>query len=206
MPTARIRVLIADDHPIVRDGLCMLLAGSEQITVVATAHSFSEAITAAAQHSADVIILDLGGMGGSPLAILHQLRHTCPQLRVIVFTSSIDLAPELIAAGALGYVAKEEHFTILMTAITCVAVGQVFLSPLVLEYLEQSTMQSPLTPKEQIALKLLAQGLSTLEIAAQMRIDPRSVQNYITSMRRKTGCFQRTQLVDWYRRTYGIVS
>lgn len=206
MPTSRIRVLIADDHPIVRDGLCTLLAGSEQIAVVATAHSFREAIAAAAQHIADVIILDLGGMGGSPLAILHRLQREHPLLRVIVFSSSIDLAPELIAAGASGYVAKEELPTTLMTAIACVALGQAYLSPLVQQYLEQLSTPSPLTPKEQIALKLLAQGLGTEEIAAQMRIDPRSVQNYITSMRRKTGCFERTQLVDWYRRTYGIVS
>jgi DNA-binding NarL/FixJ family response regulator len=204
--TPGIRVLVADDHPIILDGIQTLLAQAPSITVVGTARSFRAVSEVLDQVDADVLILDLGGMDGSPLALIHRLQREHPLLRVIVFSSSIDLAPELIAAGASGYVAKEELPTTLMMAISSVFSGQAFLSPLVQEYLEQLSTPSPLTPKEQIALKLLAQGLGTEEIAAQMRIDPRSVQNHITSMRRKTGCFERTQLVDWYRRTYGIVS
>lgn len=204
--TPGIRVLVADDHPIILDGIQTLLAQAPSITVVGTARSFHAVSEVLDQVDADVLILDLGGMDGSPLVLIHRLQREHPLLRVIVFSSSIDLAPELIAAGASGYVAKEELPTTLMMAISSVFSGQAFLSPLVQEHLEQLSTPSPLTPKEQIALKLLAQGLGTEEIAAQMRIDPRSVQNHITSMRRKTGCFERTQLVDWYRRTYGIVS
>ncbi len=201
-----IRILIGDDHPIVLDALCMLLSGSDQFTVVATAHSFPEVVAAARRHPADVVILDLGGMAGSPLAIIQRLQRERPKLRVVVFSSTIDLAPELLNAGAAGYVAKEERSSVLIEAITTVVAGQVFQSPFVQEYLAQSMKETTLTPKELVSLKLLAQGLTTQEIAAHMRIDPRSAQNYITSMLRKTGCGQRIQLVEWYRRTYGISS
>jgi DNA-binding NarL/FixJ family response regulator len=76
----------------------------------------------------------------------------------------------------------------------------------VVEYVTQTTMrrlQHHLAPKELNVLKLLAQGLGTIAIAEQLGIDPRSVQNYITALRRKLGCAERTQLVDWYKRMYG---
>jgi DNA-binding NarL/FixJ family response regulator len=202
MPTPPIRILIGDDHPIVRDGLASLLNGSEQFSVVATARSFPDVVDALRRHQADVVILDLGGMEGSPLAVLQRLQHDYPQLRVIIFSSTIDLAPELIQAGAAGYVAKEERPSVLVEAVATVVTGQAFYSPFVQDYLAQSQKETTLTPKEALSLKLLAQGLTTREIASQMGIDPRSVQNYITSMLRKTGCAQRLQLVDWYRRTY----
>lgn len=197
-----IRILIGDDHPIVRDALCTLLANSEQFTVVATARSFPEVVTVARRHPADVVILDLAGMEGSPLAVIQRLQRDVPALKVIVFSSTIDLAPDLLEAGAAGYVAKEELSSVLVEAITAVVAGQTFRSPFVEEYLERSRRETSLTPKEQLALKLLAQGLTTLEIAEYMHIEPRSAQNYITSLLRKTGCVQRLQLVDWYRRKY----
>lgn len=202
MSTPPIRILIGDDHPIVLDALCTLLNSSDQFTVVATACSFHEVLMAARHHPADVVILDLGGMGDSPLAIVQHIQKQSPRLRIIVFSSMIDLAPELLSAGASGYVVKEERSSVLIEAIIAVAAGEVFQSPYVQEYLAQSAKETPLKPKELTSLKLLAQGLATHEIAATMCIDPRTVQNYITSMLRKTGCAGRVQLVEWYRRAY----
>jgi DNA-binding NarL/FixJ family response regulator len=201
MAPERTRIVIADDHPIVLAGLSTMLAQVAQLEVVAIARSFDQVLASAQEHVVDVVILDLGGMDGSPIAVIQQLTRDYPRLKVIVFSSTIDLAPELLEAGAMGYVAKEELPSVLVEAITAAMASQQFFSPLVREYLEQST-RTTLTPKELVSLKLLAQGLTTPEIAAQLQIDPRTVQNYITSMRRKTGCLQRTQLVDWYRRTY----
>lgn len=202
MSTPPIRILIGDDHPIVRDALTEMLNKSGQFTVVATAPSFSEVIVAARQHHVDVVILDLVGMNGSPLAVLQRLQQDFPQLKVIIFSSMIDLAPELIKAGAAGYVTKEELQSIIIEAIAAVVAGRSFYSPFVQEYLAQSLKEPTFTAKEMLSLKLLAQGLTTQEIAAYMHIDPRSAQNYITAMLRKTGCATRLQLVDWYRRTY----
>ncbi|GAB4440215.1 MAG: response regulator transcription factor [Chloroflexi bacterium OHK40] len=201
-----VRILIADDHPIVREALSALLTRSEQFTVVATARSFPEVVSVARRNPADVVILDLGNMDGSPLAVIQCLQRVCPSLKVIIFSSTIDLAPELLGAGAAGYVAKEELSSVLVEAITAVVAGETFCSPFVEEYLAQPLGDASMTPKEQLSLKLLAQGLTTREIAAYMRIDPRSVQNYITSLLRKTGCPTRLQLVDWYRRKYDASS
>lgn len=206
MLTTPIRVLIADNHPMMLDALSSQLSAFAQFTVVARARSFSEVIAAAQQHPADVLILDLGDMGGSPLVIVQRLQRDHPQLKILVFSATIDLAPEMLNAGAAGYVAKEELSSVLLEAITAVAAGQLFCSPFVQDYLAQSKRETSLTPKEQVSLKLLAQGLTTLEIATAMRIDPRSVQNHITALLRKTGCAQRVQLIDWYRRTYGTSS
>lgn len=198
-----IRVIVADDHPVVLDGLQALLAQAPQIQTVGTARSFDQVATLVEQLEADVLILDLGGMGGSTFALMSRLRREHPELAVLVFSSNLDLAPELLNAGAKGYITKEELIAELIEAISTVAEGEPFLSPIVREFLEHTQPETTISPKELIALKLLAQGNTTLEIAEQMGIDPRSVQNHITTLRRKTGCAQRTQLVEWYRRSYG---
>lgn len=203
MEKQTIRVIVADDHPIVLEGLQALLAQAPQIQTVGTARSFDQVTTLVGQVEADVLILDLGGMGGSYFALINRLRREHPELAILVFSTNLDLAPELLDAGAKGYVTKEELVAELIDAISTVARGETFLSPIVREFLEYTQLDTPLTPKERIALKLLAQGNTTLEIAEQMGIDPRSVQNHITTLRRKTGCVQRTQLVDWYRRSQG---
>lgn len=203
MSTPPIRIMIGEDHPVMVDGLCTLLAQSERFTVVAVARSFAEVVATTREHSADVLILDLVGMGEAPWTVIQCLQRDRPRLKVVVYSSTIDLAPELIRAGAAGYVAKEEVPSVLIEAISAVVAGEVFYSPAVREYLEEWQTEPVLTPKEALSLKLLTQGLTTLEVAATMDIDPRTVQNYITIMLRKTRCASRVQLIDWYRRKYG---
>jgi len=124
----------------------------------------------------------------------------------VVFSTSVDLAPELVQAGATGYVVKEELAAQLVTAIETAHAGQRFVSPIVQEYLHRCEVdrgQPWFTPKELSVLKLLAQGLGTTAIADQLGIDPRTVHNYVLKLRDKTGCDQRTQLAAWYQRVYG---
>jgi DNA-binding NarL/FixJ family response regulator len=205
MTDTSIRMLIADDHPVVRDGLHRVLEPVPALCIVGSAESFHEVQTMLADQAADVLILDLGGMGGSPLSLMNYLRQRYPDLAVIVFSSGMEFAPELLQAGVKGYVTKDELSHALTTAVTEVIRGEVFLSPVVRQYLEQRKDDpADLSSKELETLKLLAQGLSTVAIADHMGIDPRTVQNYITKMYQKTCCSQRTQLVDWYRRVYGV--
>ncbi len=119
-----------------------------------------------------------------------------------ILSSSIDLAPELLRLGVSGYVAKEERLEELITAIGA-STRSPYQSPIVHDYLAQTQSSRPVSPRELVTLKLLAQGLTTIQIAEQMDVDPCTVQNHITALRRKTGCSQRTQLVAWYRRAYG---
>lgn len=198
-----IRVIIADDHPTLINGLQKTIETTSQIQVVGAALSFDEVLTLVKRVAADVLVLDLGGMGSAPITFVHSLRLKHPDIALAIFSTSIDLAPEMIQAGALGYIAKEEPTERVIDAIMTVAGGHPWYSAKVEEYLKRSTGARhvhQLAPKELSVLKLLAQGKSTTEVASELKIDPRSVYNYITSMRRKVGCEERSQLIDWYRR------
>jgi len=201
-----IRVLVADDHPIIHQGIDGFLFADPQIAVVATASGFATMLDQLGRVPIDVVILDLNGMGVGPLTMIRELREQYPEVGLLVFSSILDLAPELLAAGVLGYVVKEELLTHLPAAIAAVAAGQRFLSPLVQEYQERSAYlrrQQPLAPQELMVIKLVAHGLTTQQIAISLQIDPRSAQNYITSLYRKTGCEGRAHLSAWYRLRYG---
>jgi DNA-binding NarL/FixJ family response regulator len=201
-----IRVIIADDHPIVREGLDAILGSDRQVHIVGVATNFAEVLALLGAVQAHVLVLDLGGMAGAPLTLVARVRREYPHVAIVVFSSSVDLAPELLQAGVCGYVVKEELSAQLLTAIHAARAHQRFLSSVVEEYVIQTTngrRQHHLAPKELNVLKLLAQGLGTSAIAEQLAIDPRSVQNYITTLRRKIGCEERIQLVDWYKRMYG---
>jgi DNA-binding NarL/FixJ family response regulator len=116
------------------------------------------------------------------------------------------MVPEMMDAGAKGYVVKDELTDQLVAAIYAVYAGQVYLSPIAQDYMDRCSIQSVqhhLTPREQNVLKLLAQGVSTQGIADALSIDPRTVHNYIYTLRRKTGCEERTEMSNWYRRMYG---
>lgn len=205
MTVHQLRVILADDHPIILDGLTTILSAASTIQVVGTGRSFNDVIDLLDRTGADVLVLDLSGMGGSPLTLINRLQREHPELAIIVYSSSVDLAPELLAAGVRGYIAKEDLTDQLVAAVQAAHSGQPHMSPVVREYLQATELRQPQhpSPKEISVLKLLAQGMGTVDIAEQLGIDPRSVQNYITALRRKTGCAERTQLVDWYRRMYG---
>ncbi|HMO57197.1 MAG TPA: response regulator transcription factor [Roseiflexaceae bacterium] len=205
MAVSPIRVVIADDHPIIRAGVRTVLEQSEQVVIVGTATNFDEVMDVLATTVMQVLILDLSGMGGTPFTLVTRIRRDYPTVGIVIFSSLVDMAPELIATGVRGYVVKEEMLQELLRAVRAIARGATYFSPIVANYLDQISdipAQRRLQPNELTVLKLMALGLSTTAIAAQMGINPRTVQNYISLLRRKTGCAQRVQLVDWYRRTY----
>jgi DNA-binding NarL/FixJ family response regulator len=205
-PHAPIRILIADDHPFVREGLERILRAEPYLEVIGTSGSFAAILQEPDLAACEVLVLDLGGMGTGPLVMTTQITHAAPHIRIVVFSSSVDMAPELIQIGVLGYVAKEDPTPHLVAAIRAAKAGQPYHSPIIQRYLERVAAQrhqNRLTPKELLAVKLLAQSFQTPKIAAEMGIDARCVQNYITSMYRKIGCDERADLVAWYRRVYG---
>jgi DNA-binding NarL/FixJ family response regulator len=150
-----------------------------------------------------VLVLDLNGMGAAPLVMVRELRKAYPKLRVVVFSAATDMIPEILATGVQGYVVKDELAANVIDAIWTVWRGQRYLSPIANDYMSRAAcVEAPrfkLAPNERQVLHLLAQGLGTTQIASEMDIDPRTVQNYIVTLRRKTGCTERTQLATWYR-------
>jgi two-component system, NarL family, invasion response regulator UvrY len=204
--TAAIRVVVADDHPIIVDGVQNVLAQHPAISLVGVARSFARVSEVLNQTAPDVLILDVSGMGGSVLGLMSRLQREHAQIAVVIFSSMVDLAPELLDLGARGYVTKDELSRELVRAIKVVATGDRFVSPVVAEFIEQTSQLNALSQKELVALKLMVQGMGTVQIAEQMGVNPHTAQNYFTSMRRKTGCMSRTQLMEWYRRVYGSAS
>jgi DNA-binding NarL/FixJ family response regulator len=205
MNTSPIRVIIADDHPVIHLGIEHSLFADRRIAVVATVTSFAALLEQLAREPAQVVILDLNQMGAGPLVMVRALCEQYPQVRLVIFSSSVALAPELLAAGARGYVVKEEVLTHLPAAIHAVAADLVYCSPLVQEYQARTdTVQRQVTLVQQEfrVLTFVAQGMKTKEIAANLRIAVRTAQNYITTLYEKTGCETREELAMWYHQRY----
>jgi DNA-binding NarL/FixJ family response regulator len=200
-----IRLLVADDHPIVALGLDGMTFADTRILLVTTAKSFAELVSHLATTQVDVVLLDLNNMGVSPLVMVHELRARFPDVQIVIFSSALALAPELIAAGALGYVVKEDMLSHLHAAIIAAAAGQPYYSPLVQNTLDRTARvgrAAPFAPQEEIVLKLVGRSWTTKEMAAYLQIDGRTTQNYVTTLLRKTGCENRNQLAAWYWRHY----
>jgi DNA-binding NarL/FixJ family response regulator len=201
--TTTIRVVVADDHPIVIEGLKNILAAHESIALVGVANSFKQVPSVLHQTNPDILILDLSGMGDAALSLMQRLQREYPTVAVIIFSTYLDCAGELIELGARGYVTKTEMGSDLVCAIIAVARGELCVSPAVARHLEQSHPDATFTPRETLALKLFIQGKETPEIAQEMHIKRHSVQNLFNAMLQKTGCKSRRELTEWYRRMYG---
>ncbi len=200
-----INVLIADDHEAVREGLIKILERDLRIRIIVAVENVQQMMHELGQHRVDVLVLDLGNMGMSPLMMVERVRYTYPHIAIVVYSSSIDFVPEMLRAGVKGYVAKEEMSEHLVLALHSVYAGHTFLSPAAQAYLDRAQVQSAkhrLTPTEVNVVKLLVRGLSTNEIADHLSIDRRTVYHHIAHVRTKTGC-SRTQLVNWYQQVYG---
>lgn len=204
MDAASIRVIIADDHPAIHHGIEGVLFASPNIAIVDLATNFASLLDKLAARQVDVVVLDLNNMGAGPLVMVRELRQRFPHTRLLIYSSSLNLAPELLAEGALGYLVKEEALMHLPAAIQAVAAGQSYHSPLVVEHLARAGngRSAILLPQELRVLKLVAEGFKTRDIAANLDIDPRTAQNYITTLYQKTGCETRGQLMLLYYQRY----
>ncbi len=202
---ATIKVIVADDHPIIWDGINVALAADPGITVVATSTNFQDLATVLRTVPADVLLLDLGGMGGPPLPTVTAITRAYPHLAIVICSGNVEHVRTLMKAGARGYVAKEDLRDQIRDGVHAVAAGRSFLSQRAEEYCGRFKLTGKhmgVAPQEVHVLSLLAQGLGTLEIAGELMLDPRTVQHYIGSLMRKTHCSERTQLVNWYRRVF----
>lgn len=201
--TATIHVVVADDHPVLVAGIKNVLEAQPAIAVVGVAGSFDEVPGVLKATAPDVLILDISGMGESVMGLMQRLGRDFPSVGVVIFSTHLSYATELMDLGVRGYVTKTEMSSDLVSIVTAVAHGEVACSPLVIKHLEQTKADLPLSPREHLAIKLYIQGLETPDIAREMSIKPHSVQNLFNSMFEKTGCSSRRQLVTWYIRVHG---
>ena len=196
-----LRILIADDHAIVREGLEAILSAQPDFALVGMATNGLEAVTLAAQLNPDVLLIDLVMPKMDGLAAIQAIRAANPQACILVLTSFADderVFPA-IKAGALGYLLKDTLPQDLLQAIREVAQGQVSLHPEIARRMLREINQpverplNELTEREQETLRLLAEGLSNQAIAAQMGIHETTVAKYVSALLGKLGLTSRTQ-------------
>lgn len=199
-----IRILIADDHPVVRDGLIAVLGTQPDFEVVGQASTGREMVERAVLLSPDVVLLDLEMPEQDGVEALRELRKVRPDARVLVFTA-FDTDERIVSAvqsGALGYMLKGAPRDELFNAIRVVSRGGSLLQPVVqsrlMRHLRQSqdgTAVEPLTPRERQVLKLMAEGKTNKEIAAALSITERTVKFHVGAILGKLGAGNRTEAV-----------
>jgi DNA-binding NarL/FixJ family response regulator len=208
-----IRVLIADDQRVVRDGLAMLVGLIDGVEITGAACDGAEAVRLAMAHRPDVILMDLRMPGTDGIAATAQLRERLPTARVLVLTTYADDGSILPAlrAGAQGYLTKDASAEQIEAAIRAVHAGQTHLDPLVQERLVAAVATQPpgppppgsgplpdgLTAREAEVLTLLAAGLSNAEIARQLFVSNATVKTHINRIFAKTGARDRAQAVRY---------
>ena len=218
MNTGTIRVLIADDQRVVRDGLAMLVSLVDGVEVVGTAGDGIEAVELAEKQRPDIVLMDLRMPRMEGAEATRQISSVLPETRVLVLTTYADdesLFPAL-QAGARGYLTKEASAEEIEHAIKALAAGRTHLDPAVQQRLVQAVLDTEpaprapqqvlpdeLTPREAEVLKLIAAGLSNAEIAQALVVSGATVKTHVNRIFYKTGARDRAQAVR-YAYQHGI--
>ena len=204
--TELIRVLVADDHPIYRDGLAVLLASVDGLEVVGTAADGAEAVEMAREHKPDVVLMDLSMPNMDGIEAIGQLRSEDPEARIVVLTSFSDRERILAAvdAGAVGYLLKDAEPEELLSGIRAAARGESPLAPKAARQLitsrRQPAPEDQLTEREQEILALIAQGQPNKIIARRLDIAEKTVKNHVSRIFQTLGVTDRTQAALWAQR------
>jgi len=204
-PARPLRLLVVDDHEIVRQGLVALLDRRPGFEVVAQAGSVAESIDQARLHEPDIVVMDVRLPDGSGVEACRAIRAELPATRVIMLTSFPDDEAVLsaIVAGASGYLLKQIRARDLVAALQAVGRGESLLDPAVTERVldrvrriasgESSDELSVLTPQERKILMLVAEGKTNKEIAADVFLSDKTVKNYVSSILSKLNLERRAQ-------------
>ncbi len=196
-----IRLMLVDDHPLVRDGLRARLDAVPGLTVVAEADSAEAALQAAVRHAPDLVLMDIGLRGTSGIDATRALCAQHPGLRVLVLSmhDGAEVVRDALAAGAGGYVLKDSPAEEIVQAMHAVMAGVRYLSPglVAAPPSARPRRDEALTPREREVLALIAEGLSSREIAQRLSMGVRTVETHRTSLRRKLALGSAAALVRY---------
>jgi DNA-binding NarL/FixJ family response regulator len=207
-----VRIVLVDDHKILRDGVRLRLQQEADFAVVGEAASAPEAYACVGQTAPDVVIMDLNLPGENGIVATGRIRAAWPQTRIVVLTGEVGdaAAHDAMLAGANGYLRKEDASDELVRAIRVVMAGKTYLTPDAATAVTQALLaktaspEPALTERELAVLKGMADGLSYKEIADQLNISAKSVETYRARLVKKTGSATRAELVRYAVRK-GIV-
>lgn len=197
MPTMQqsIRVMLADDHAVVRSGLRRLLERKLEIEVIAEAENGDQAYQFYSQHLPDVAVLDLSmpGMGG--MEVIRRIHTKHPEARLLVFSmhESAAFATQALKAGACGYVAKTGSPEELVVAVQEAMKGKVYISKVVAQKIAVQSLSGGTEPVYQLSsrefeiFRMIAEGNSVEEVADKLKISQKTVANYLTLIKQKLG-------------------
>jgi two-component system, NarL family, response regulator DevR len=200
-----LRLLVVDDHEVVREGLVALLARRDEFQVVAQAGSAAEALNEARRHQPDLVVMDVRLPDGSGIEACRDIRAELPATRVVMLTSYPDEEAVLsaILAGASGYLLKQIRGRDLVTALEAVGRGDSLLDPAVTERVLERVRRaasggdqdalSTLTAQERRILLLVAEGKTNKEIAGEVFLSDKTVKNYVSSILSKLELQRRGQ-------------
>lgn len=206
MATKPVRVILADDHPMLRRGLRLILQDSDEVDVVADAADGQELLELVERYRPDVVVVDVAMPRLDGLEAVRRLREHHPEVRSLVFTMHDEEAyvHRAIMAGVSGYLLKTATADELIRGITAVAEGKAALHPAVTRHLldgfagmtePKGREAEPLSAREHDVLQLLAYGKSNKEIARQLGIGPQTVKTHISHIFSKMGAADRTDAV-----------
>jgi DNA-binding NarL/FixJ family response regulator len=201
-PQSPIEILVADDHPVVRDGLSAILSTQPDFHIAGEAASGPEALAMASEKKPDVLLLDLEMPGMDGVEVLKRLRQSQPEVKTIVFTAfdTDERILNAVQAGARGYLLKGAPRSELFEAVRIVYGGGSLLQPVVasrlLERLSTPAPVEELTAREEEVLVLLAQGKQNKEIARELSITERTVKFHISAILGKLEAGNRTEAVS----------
>ena len=203
-PPVAVRVLIVDDHTLVRAGLCRLLQGFSDMQVVAEASNAAQALELALHHRPDVVLLDLSLPGRSGLEALSDIRRQLPATRVVMMSMHDDSGHvrDALDRGAAGFVVKDAAPQELELALQAAHSGQVFLSPQISARMlapllnrERPTGIAALSPRQRQILRRLGNGQNTKEIAVELGISAKTVETHRARMMEALGCRRASDLL-----------
>ena len=203
-----IRVLIADDHGVMRAGLRALLNAADGIEVVGEAADGREALELAGQLTPDIVLLDLSMPNMSGIKVAHKLSAMLPQAHTLILTVHEDeeLLREAIQAGASGYIIKRAAETELITAIQAVNRGELYIHSALMRQLLKDLSTPPtssaerlelLTPREQEVLRLLVRGYTNRQVAEKLCISTRTVEGHRANIMSKLEFRNRAEMVNF---------
>lgn len=205
-----IRIVIADDHAVVRSGLRLLLDSEEDFEVVAEAGDVDAACRYVRGHHPRVLVLDLNMPGRSSLEVIPQLRQDAPETQIVVLTMQDDpaFARQALGAGALAYVLKEAADSELVEAVRRAAAGETYLNPRLGARLASEPppgLPDDLSEREVDVLRLLALGHTNAEIAEQLYLSVRTVETHRAHIQQKLRLSSRAELVR-YALSHGLIN